>query len=183
MDIKIVRTKAQDIKAGLFTKPCKHDIFFAIIVFAIYSICSLILGLQSGFFTPKFYIGNNVWMILMPVLLLIVPAIPEELVFRGLLIPHKRHHLSARQTAVYSILSIVLFVLWHPFTALTIYPSMQHVFLHPIFLTIVLFLAIACTITYIQSGCLWIPIFIHWATVMVWMYGLGGRNFAIDLFE
>ena len=33
-----------------------------------------------------------------------------------------------------------------------------------------------CSIGYILSRSLWVPVLIHWVTVVVWVSFLGGRN-------
>lgn len=166
-----------DLKAGILTRPKRSDIIFSLVVFTVYSICTVIIGLMTGFFTIELF-ECNIWvMILMPISLLVIPSIPEEFFFRALLLPHKQNTITWGRKITFSIISITLFVMWHPFTALTIYRSVADIFTDPVFLSIVTLLAITCTVTYLKSGSVWIPVAIHWASVMAWMYLLGGRNF------
>ncbi|MCW5214835.1 CPBP family intramembrane metalloprotease, partial [Desulfobulbus sp. US5] len=75
-----------------------------------------------------------------------------------------------------TLLSAILFTLWHPLNALTVNPGAQALFCDPYFLVIVFCLGIVCSLTYILSRSLWVPIIIHWLTVVVWVIFLGGRN-------
>jgi predicted Abi (CAAX) family protease len=77
---------------------------------------------------------------------------------------------------LFTLLSAILFTLWHPLNALTINSGAQAFFYDPYFLAIVFFLGIVCSLTYILSRSLWVPIIIHWLTVVVWVIFLGGRN-------
>ena len=55
------------------------------------------------------------------------------------------------------------------------------VFFHnPYFLIIVTLLGITCSIAYIYSKSLWVPVIIHWLTVLIWVLLLGGRNLILD---
>lgn len=50
----------------------------------------------------------------------------------------------------------------------------DRVFLDPVFLVLVTLLGIVCTITYLKSGSVWLPILFHWLMVVVWIIFLGG---------
>jgi predicted Abi (CAAX) family protease len=67
-------------------------------------------------------------------------------------------------------------VAWHPLNALTINTGAQEVFLNPSFLVVVFCLGLACSLSYIYSKSLWAPVVIHWLTVFIWVFFLGGRN-------
>ncbi|MCI5125432.1 MAG: CPBP family intramembrane metalloprotease, partial [Candidatus Electrothrix sp. AR5] len=47
------------------------------------------------------------------------------------------------------------------------------------FLVIVFCLGIVCSLAYILSRSLWVPIIIHWLTVVIWVLFLGGRNLLV----
>jgi predicted Abi (CAAX) family protease len=49
------------------------------------------------------------------------------------------------------------------------------------FLSLAALMAIACTITYIKTGSLWVPVAIHWLTVLAWVFLLSGRNCVLDI--
>ena len=100
--------------------------------------------------------------------LLIAPALGEELLFRGLLIPRR-----GPQGAWISI-SAALFVLWHPLQALTFGPSWSAVFLDPWFLAVTAMLGVALGRIYAATASLWPCILAHWLVVFGWKALLGG---------
>lgn len=100
--------------------------------------------------------------------LFVAPALGEELLFRGLLIP--RSGPRARWIAF----STILFVLWHPLQAVTIGPHWSGAFLDPWFLAVVAVLGIALGRIYAASGSLWPCVLAHWLVVFGWKALLGG---------
>ncbi len=71
--------------------------------------------------------------------------------------------------------------MWHPLNAVTLNRSAIPVFLDPAFLVIVAALGLTCGYSYVVSKSIWVPIFIHWATVVVWVLFLGGQNLVLEL--
>jgi predicted Abi (CAAX) family protease len=116
----------------------------------------------------------------LPFTLLIFPSLLEEAFFRGLLIPRNTRDRGLRQVLFYSLLSSLLFVAWHPLNALTINPGAREIFLNPWFLLIAFFLGLSCSLGYIYSRSLWVPVLMHWWTVLVWVLLLGGRNLLLE---
>jgi len=104
------------------------------------------------------------------IILFFVPALAEELVFRGLLLSW----FATISQRLGNWLSIVLFVLWHPFQALAFGPSWAAIFLQPSFLFATFILGIVLTHIRIVSQSLWPVILIHWLLVVVWKLLLGG---------
>ena len=108
--------------------------------------------------------------LLVAIFLFFVPAMAEELVFRGVLLS-----LLARFSQRWgSWLSTILFVLWHPFQALTFGPPWSAIFLQPSFLFATFILGIVLTHVRIVSQSLWPVILIHWSLVVVWKLAFGG---------
>tara|TARA_R110000772_G_scaffold57351_2_gene129924 strand:+ start:239 stop:742 length:504 start_codon:yes stop_codon:yes gene_type:complete len=102
--------------------------------------------------------------------LFFVPALLEELVFRGVLLSWLTR-LTPRWGAW---LSTLLFVAWHPVQALTIGPAWAEIFLHPTFWIATLILGIILAHIRIVSRSLWPVILIHWFAVLIWKSLLGG---------
>ena len=100
--------------------------------------------------------------------LFIAPALGEELLFRGLLIPRRGSR--ARWIAF----STLLFVLWHPLQAVTFGPPWSASFLDPWFLAAVAVLGIALGRIYAAAGSLWPCVLAHWLVVLGWKVLLGG---------
>jgi predicted Abi (CAAX) family protease len=170
-----------DLKRGLISLPKGSAILFSVVVFFMYMAVALSIGFCSGFFTIQ-VLTTNIWiMIVLPVSLFFIPSLFEEIIFRGLLLPHRSRGICNRPLFFYSAFGIVAFVVWHPINAMTINPSAYSMFTDPVFLCLAALMAIACTITYVKTGSLWVPIAIHWLTVVVWVFFLGGRNFVIDI--
>ncbi len=150
-----------DVKRGFVTLPKRSDIIFSVVVFLLYMAVVLVIGFYSGFFQIEI-LRANIWvMMALPVSLFFVPSLLEEMFFRGFLLPHKERKVSARHLLFYAAFSIVIFVAWHPVNAMTINPTAYALFTHPIFLCLAALMAIACTITYLKTGSLWVPIAIH----------------------
>eukprot|EP00850_Spirogloea_muscicola_P004820 SM000021S06453 [mRNA] locus=s21:288644:290176:- [translate_table: standard] len=103
-----------------------------------------------------------------------VPCLLEESAFRVLPNPHPREPVSALRRALWGIASLVLYVLWHPLNAWLLTPIMRPIFYDPHFLVVTTLLGLACTILFFRTGSVWPPVFLHWATVTVWLT-LGGK--------
>ena len=120
-------------------------------------------------------------MIALPVSLFFIPSLFEEIFFRGFLLPHRASKIPAKPLFLYALFSISAFIVWHPINAMTINPLAYPMFTNPVFLSLAALMAIACTITYLKTGSLWVPIGIHWLTVLAWVFFLGGRNCFLDI--
>jgi|SRR5579871_1412332 len=88
-----------------------------------------------------------------------LPAIPEELAFRGWL--RKRDYFPAA-------MSLLLFVAWHPLQVLVHSPFGEAVFLDWRYLAFVFWLGLCCTISRMRSGSIWPSVVIHWGVVVLW---------------
>lgn len=100
--------------------------------------------------------------------LLAAPALGEELLFRGLVIPRDR------PTWKWIGLSVLLFVAWHPLQAATFGPPWSATFLNPWFLALVAILGIALARIYVATRSLWPCVAAHWLVVFCWKAFLGG---------
>lgn len=161
--------------------PSRNDLQFSVLVTVVYGVLALLFGLSTKLFTFTLYSGDIKSLLALPFILLIIPSIPEEFFFRGMLLPHRSEHKTKKQIITWIMISMTAFVLWHPFAALTTYKQVRELFTDWRFITIVTMLSFSCTITYLKTGNIWIPTVIHWLTVIVWMLFLGGRNFALDM--
>ena len=102
---------------------------------------------------------------------ILVPALGEEAVFRGLLTPGQGEtDRPARAIAV----STTLYVLWHVVEALTFLPGAAGVFLRPDFLLCCAVLGLGCAVLRWRTGSLWPAVILHWALVVIWQTWLGG---------
>lgn len=145
-----------------------------------YGAMALPLGLQTGFlkwpgqsnqtrlpFTAMTGIG-------LALRLLILPALVEELLFRVLLLPYPGTYLSPASWWMWAALSLVLFVVYHPLNAKTLYRSGDPTFFDPRFLVLTTLLGLTCTLAYSLTSSWFVISIIHWIVVVVWILGLGG---------
>ena len=145
-------------------------LFFAVIAFFIGSNANL-----YGIKTP-----DSQMIYILPLSLFIFPSFLEESFFRGILIPNNTREKGPKSVLLLTLISATLFMLWHPFNALTINLSAKGIFLNPYFLMIVFCLGLVCSLSYIYSRSLWAPIIIHWITTVIWVIFLGGRNLILE---
>ncbi|WHU01513.1 CPBP family glutamic-type intramembrane protease [Sphingomonas sp. NIBR02145] len=96
--------------------------------------------------------------------LMLVPALGEELVFRGLIVPPPDRPFPLWQAA----LAVGMFVLWHPLQALTFGPPWSAIFLDSRFLMIVAVLGALLARLYRATGSIWPCVCTHWLIVAGW---------------
>lgn len=101
---------------------------------------------------------------------IIIPALGEEMVFRGILQPRR---LGAAQDWIFSALSLVAFVIWHPVQVWLGLPFAQAMFTEPSFLMLVAVLGALCTALTHRSGSVWPAVLLHWVVVVGWKAGSG----------
>lgn len=97
----------------------------------------------------------------------VIPSLGEEIVFRGLAQPRRLFGGTSRAWA-FSGLSLLAFILWHPFQVWLHLPSAQAVFLEPIFLMIVALLGLSTTLLTHATGSLWPGVILHGLLVISW---------------
>lgn len=102
-----------------------------------------------------------------------LPSLPEELLWRWLLIPPSAFG-STRRAALAIGLSSAVFTAAHPLAAAFFVPHAWSLFTHPAFLLIVFLLGVTCGTAYVASKSVWPPVVIHWLTVLAWKFLFGG---------
>jgi len=173
----MIRYLNENLIAGLCTSP-RQGIKLHLILFMLFAVMALIIGFPAGLFT--FALLDSKLAYILPFTLFIFPSLFEEAVFRGVLIPNNTQQGGIPKIIFYSLMSSTLFVIWHPINALTINPGAKSFFLDPWFLFITFILGMVCSLGYIFSRSLWVPIIMHWLTVVIWVFLLGGRNLIIE---
>lgn len=158
---------------GLKTPPSQH-ILLTTGLFLGFAVIASVIGFSQGLLSVNPLASSMI--VILPLTLFVFPSLLEEIVFRGLLIPNNTRALGRRSIIYRSLLSSIMFVVWHPLNALTINPGAKFFFLDPYFLLIVFFLGMTCSLGYIYSRSLWVPVIMHWLTVLIWVLLLGGRN-------
>ena len=155
------------------TMPNYDNARHSIVLVSVYILFVSIVGWQSHFLNWKPQPVTTVFRV--TIASLIAPAILEELFFRFVLLPDP-FGVSFKTYLWRSLLSLFLFIIYHPLNALTFFPQGRNVFFNYIFLVLAASLGIVCTTTYWQTGSIWLPVLIHWITVAVWLSYFGGLN-------
>ena len=105
---------------------------------------------------------------------LFVPALGEEIPFRGLLVPsHDEGRPEAQRPWPAIALSTALYVAWHPLEALTFLPHAA-MFLRLDFLACTAILGLGCAVMRWRTGSLWPAVILHGGFVVLWQTWLGG---------
>jgi predicted Abi (CAAX) family protease len=132
-------------------------------------------GLRSGFLRPTPWpppgrlLRRSLGLVLMPSLL-------EELIFRVLLLPQPGEGVAPLTLLGWSGLGLGLFVAYHPLAGSLWYPPGRRLFRDPRFLVPCTLLGVICTVAYLATGSLWLPVLLHAAVVITWLERLGGRE-------
>lgn len=154
--------------------PNLHHWLTAFLAFLTYTTIALPLGFSTGFLQFQIWSVKPLDYLMVALRCLITPAITEELIFRVLFLPHPTEVFNWQRWSIWAALSLLIFVIYHPLNAKTLYKQGFPTFFQPAFLTLATLLGITCTITYALTGSLWIIIFIHWLVVVLWLCVFGG---------
>ncbi len=137
-----------------------------------YGAIALPIGFWQRFLKVRIWPATPWQYVLLAVRLFLMPALLEEFVFRVLLLPSTR--LASPVWLGWAVLSLMLFIVYHPLNAKTVYKAGSPTFFNPVFLVLTGLLGCACTIAYFWIGSLLAIALLHWVVVTVWLTGLGG---------
>ena len=153
---------------SLRTLPTAGGWAFCLVVAAVTLAAMAVIGFSTGLYalTP-----TQPGLPLRMLTVILIPALGEEIPFRGLLIPGPGE---SRRPALASAISTTLYTAWHVVEALTFLPAAAPVFLRPDFLACCAVLGVGCAVTRLKSGSLWPAVLLHWTLVVVWQTWLGG---------
>lgn len=107
-------------------------------------------------------------------LAIIIPSLGEELLFRAAILPAPTKNTPLPLASL--LLSIALFVAWHPIQAFVFGPHWARIVLNPWFLAAVVALGLASARLYWKTGSLWPSVGLHWLTVVGWKALLAGPS-------
>lgn len=107
--------------------------------------------------------------------LFVIPAVLEELVFRGPLLWWKARKGSVPLWLI--AVSLSLFILWHPANTYLFMPEARDLFSDLRFLTVAGALGTVATLLALRTRSLWPPIVFHWLVVVGWKMLLGAPDF------
>ena len=171
-NVPIISILLDRILASL-TIPTLHDWLIASLAILTYTTIALPLGFSTGFLQLQIWSAKPIEYFFLTIRCAITPAITEELFFRVLFLPHPSTAVNW-QWSIWAALSLLIFIIYHPLNAKTLYKDGYPTFFQPIFLFLAALLGITCTITYALTGSAWIIIFIHWLVVVLWLAYFGG---------
>lgn len=98
-------------------------------------------------------------MLILSVSAFLMPALSEELAFRGWV---------RAGAPIAAVISLLAYVFWHPFQVMANLPFARPEFTDPRFLIVVATLGACCTLSRIRSGSIWPAVVIHWGAAVVW---------------
>ena len=102
---------------------------------------------------------------------LIAPAIGEEAIFRGLLIPDRTE---TQKPWILLLVATAIFTAWHVAEVRTFLPAAAAMFTRPDFLACAAILGLGCGVIRWRTGSLWPGVALHWLMVTIWQTWLGG---------
>ncbi|MBE9102922.1 CPBP family intramembrane metalloprotease [filamentous cyanobacterium LEGE 07170] len=147
-------------------------IFLAIL--GIYTAIALPFGFQSHFLIVTRHPPFPWWKTLLTVVrLFFLPALFEE-TLRVILLPHPSEGVSILFWTAWAIISLALYVAYHPINARTFYRAGYPTFTRLPFLVLCTLLGLACTLLYGLTGSLLALVLFHWLVVVFWLFSLGG---------
>jgi uncharacterized protein len=153
---------------SLRTAPSARGWVFCAAISAVTLALMIIIGFTTGLYhlTPP-----QPGLALRLLTVFFIPALGEEVPFRGLLTPGPSE---SRRPWLAIAVSTALYTLWHVVEGLTFLRSAAHVFLRPDFLACCAVLGLGCAITRYRTGSLWPAVLLHWTLVVIWQTWLGG---------
>jgi predicted Abi (CAAX) family protease len=169
-------TRFHDVRAAIVELPQARVWKQCLVVYAAFCVFALPIGFASGFFRLGLAELSPSVLALLPLYIMLRPALLEELVFRAMLLPRDATHVRRRNLIVIASAALFVFVASHPVNAWLFRPAALELFTSPIFLTMATMLGIACTAVYLISKSLWPPVLLHWSAVLLWITILGGQG-------
>jgi uncharacterized protein len=165
LSLSIYRTR---LATSLRTLPSARGWAFCALV----SLTTLTLMAAIGFTTGLYTLQpTEPGLPLRMLVVLFVPALGEEIPFRGLLTPGPGE---SRRPKLEVAVSTGLYTLWHVVEAVTFLKSAAGVFLRPDFLLCCAVLGMGCAVMKRRTGSVWPAVILHWALVVIWQTWLGG---------
>ena len=160
---------------ALTTIPDRRAWTRCVLVYGIFLLCAVPIGLTTGLLHPGLSHAPAVAIVTGSLLALVHPAFVEELIFRVILLPRNPATMQRAKLAVITVVALALYVVSHPLNAIIFRPDARAVFESPAYLAVVTLLGLACTAAYWLSRSIWPSVAIHWLTVVLWLWLLGGQ--------
>jgi predicted Abi (CAAX) family protease len=164
-----------DLREGLTTIPDWRAWRSCVFVYGFFLVCALPVGLLSRLLRPAAAHLTPAEMIGSGLILFVQPALIEEIVFRGLLLPRNGSSLPRGRLVLVAGAALAGYVASHPINARLFRPQVLGLFESTPYLVLATLLGLACTAAYLISRSIWPSVAIHWLTVVMWIWFLGGQ--------
>jgi predicted Abi (CAAX) family protease len=145
-----------EVVAGLKRLPDLQGAVEGLLLFLMV-VAAGVLAAMSGVLVPE--PAHRSEMLAISLSAFVVPALGEELAFRGWI---------RKGAPLGAVVSLLAYILWHPFQTWLNLPFGRPEFLDPRFLSLVAWLGLACTLSRIRSRSVWPAVIIHWGAVVAW---------------
>ena len=167
--------RSRDLRAAMTTMPDGPMWLRCAAVYALFLLVAAPIGLWSGLLRPGAPHLTPASTLVTALLVFLQPALVEEIVFRGILLPRDVRSMKRGRVALVAIAALALYVAAHPLNAWLFKPPLLRLFEDPVYLLLAALLGLTCTAAYFISRSLWPPVVIHWLTVLTWIWFLGGQ--------
>jgi predicted Abi (CAAX) family protease len=162
------------VMSGLSRPLAPPDLVLILLHLVVYAFIVIPWGFRYEFL--RFEPVKDIRMIVFAlVAMFLAPCIPEEILFRGILLPNRPSDISLSAVLLVGW-NVTLFVAYHAVAAKTYYRSAARVFLDPRFLLFAGFVGLGCISLYWWTESLWSAILFHWMINCVWLLLLGGLS-------
>jgi predicted Abi (CAAX) family protease len=172
--VELIEARIQALLTGYLVCPGGELWLISLILLYIYGLIARWAGLRAGLIKAQKTKLSTWQQVLLGARLFVHPALVEESIFRGLLMPPPTGSSLTPSMLVWIVLSWFLFILAHPINSLILRPRTRPVFTSPVFLSLAGFLAICTSALYWISASLWPAVLFHWIVVFLWMTNFGG---------
>ena len=163
------------VVAAVTTFPGRRQWGSCALAYGLFLVCAAPLGLLTCLLRPGMPHVAPTQMLLTALMVFVHPAFVEELIFRVVLLPQDPTSMRRSRVLAVSAAALALYVAAHPLNALLFRPQALGLFESPAYLALAALLGATCTAAYFISRSIWPPVVIHWLTVLVWLWFLGGQ--------
>lgn len=167
--------RVRDLRDALATIPDWRTWRTCALAFGAFLVCAAPIGLVSGLLRPSVAHLRPAEFVSAGMLLFVQPALVEEIIFRGLLLPRDAGTLQGHRVVLVAGAALAVYVASHPLNAWLFRPQALALFASPAYLTLATLLGLVCTATYVISRSIWPPVAVHWLAVVTWIWLLGGQ--------
>ena len=175
-EVPFLSSALRRILASIILLPNAREWGMAFVLLLGYAAIAIPVGLKFQFLHWRPRPQNPIQLPITLIGLFFCPAFFEELIFRVIILPYPDGYVAWGFQFPLILLSLMLFVLYHPLNALSFYKVGNPIFFNPVFLGLVALLGFTCAIAYLLTGSIWTISVLHWIVVTVWLLGFNGLS-------